>query len=762
MNLYENCIITKLIYDSDGNVVAVKLNESQLLGHRSFLQLSQYPDQYQRVKVKVKGTDDYLYEAQNSTDLAINQFYVSYPNGLVYFNSENVGVAFDIEYYGKGVELISTNRMFHKYDVDGEPVHEILDTLIDTRLERMDDIIKTGEEAVDNINATNELIVASEEKRVQTFNEMTAYVEEEIVSKDSEFQTQIANQQETFELMIDEQEGRFNNQMEAQQAEFDRQMDGAIFGHFNDKIEKAMDEFARLDSDFNEHDFNSYPLFYKSLYGQQNTVMQYFAKLSDNTWLFSQVGCDDAPPTGESFTISRLDNNGELLDYMRVFHGGHGIFQAVETEAGVELYFTADSTKNEALIKTTYQAGTILDLSTEVGYEVIPSHSDEKQLISIDAKNNLLMLTSRNSSGQNYKADIYQLDEYLASADIEPSKTLNNVLIKGNTLQGIAISGNTAFYYYGTIGNKCLLRVIDTETDNYVDYTYNKLGYTHDKDRNSVVEAECCFVDDDGNVYLGVSTGTGGTIRANHVYVFTSPKQSTQFISETLEASTTYKYMEGDGHAMWHEPKPSRLADITRPGWYYFTATEFNFEDVPSEYKGVSGFWLNVYPRAKDGTVYQELIRNTTGANQWRIGRQISKDKVASVWKPLNLEHKTLWSGDTRTETTLTLKDRLDNYDYLIIRLWHEGGSFTTETLRVPIITQNKKMFFHAINIGDAPNTLTFHVFELEVAVSDDMMTLTQSRKSRVSIANGGVHTREEDAKIGIHEIQGVRGYIAL
>ena len=761
MNLYENSIITKLNYNADGEVVSVKLNESQLLGQRGFLQLSQYPDEYYRLSIRVSGTEDYLSETKDVHNLKENHYYVNYTNGLVYFNTANVGVSFDIEYYGKGAELISTGRMFHKYDVEGEPIYEVLDTLIDTRLERMDNIIETGEEAVDNLVSTNEEVKANEEERIKTFNEIKDYVAQEIVDKDSEFQSQIVAQQNFFDNMVDSQEERFVEQLAEQQAEFDRKMEGEIFGHFNDKIENAVERLEQLDSEFKELDFNTYPLFHQTLYGQRDSVMQGFAKLSDGTWLFSQVGADSQPLEGESFTITRLDNSGEIMDYMSILHGGHGLFQAVETEAGIDLYFTADVTKNCALIKTTYQP-TTLDLSQEAGYEVIPSYSEELQLINVDVANNLLILTSKNDTGAFYKADIYEFDKYVAGEQNEPVKTLNSVLAPNQTLQGVAIADSKAYYYYGRIGAKCLLRVIDIETDTYTDYQYDKLGYTHNNDKNSVVEAEGMFIDKHGNIYLGVSTGSAGTIRANRIYVFTSPKQSPQFISETLENSTTYKYMEGDGHAMWYEPKPTTLAEITRTGWYYFTASEFTFEDVPTEYRGVSGFWLNVYPKAKDGTVYQELIRNTSGSNRWRIGRQINKTGVASAWKPLGIEHKTLWSGDTRNETTLTLKDRLDNYDYLIIRLWHEGGSFTTETFRVPIITQNKKMFFHGINMGDSTGSLTLYVFEMEVRVADDMITLTQSRKSRLTIGSTGEHSREEDSKIGIHEIQGIRGYVAI
>lgn len=558
---------------------------------------------------------------------------------------------------------------------------------------------------------------------------------------------------------------------------FDHLIQGSVFIDFENRlsdvqgempilkqeVQETLNETKKQISMFNQYSFEDYPVFYKSLYGKRDSVMQMFAKLKNGTWLFSQVGADGAPSTGESFTISRLDNNGELLDYMRIYHGGHGVFQVIEKGSELELYFTADDTKNFALIKTTYQANSILDLSSNTGYQVLPqTNNQEKKIIAIDYKNDLIMLSSKNALGVYYKADVYRFSDYITGRQTQPTTTLNDITPNGQTIQGTAINGDVAIFYHGEIGDKCMLRVFDLETGKRKDYHYPKLGYSHNLDSDSMIEGEGCFIDNEGNLYLGVSTGSPGTIRANHIYVFTTIKESLKFISETLEATTTYKYIEGDGHAMWYEPKPKTLAEITKPGWYYFMADEFDFTDIPEEYRGVSGFWLNVYPRAKDNTVYQELIRNTSGENQWRFGRQIHSNGTPAIWRNLNMERKTLHSGDTRTQEVITLKDDLRNYDCLIFRVWHEGGVFTTETVFPSIIEKNKKLHFHGINIGDSSSSLAFYAQEMEVTVDEDFRTLRQVRKSRLKLDNGGTITRQEDSSIGIHEIIGIRGYMAL
>ena len=542
--------------------------------------------------------------------------------------------------------------------------------------------------------------------------------------------------------------------------DYEERLEG-IEGEFpilKSEVQKTLEETKQQVGSFNEYSLTDYPIFHKTLYGAGTSVMQQFAKLKTNTWLFSQTNADGAPSEGESFTISRLDNNGETLDYMRVYRGGHGLFQVIEKGSTMELYFTDD---RDRLIKTTYQGGAILDLSTDHGYTVLPKYSSERQLMAIDSKNDLLMLISRNSLKVYYKADIYRLSDYLSGEQTSPHATLYDTTPEGQTLQGIGIHGNLAIIYHGTLGDKCMIRAYDIEKGTYKDHIYKKLGYTSSNaDNKTVVEGEGAFFDENGNLYIGVSTGSPGTIRANHVYIFATVKQSRDFISQTLENAQTFKLTEGNGNAQWFDPKPSKLSKIQKPGWYYFTSTEFDFSDVPEEYKGVSAYWLFVSPRGKDGTVYQEIIRNTSGVNQYRLTRQILFDGTPSKWVSVGPERKTLHSGDTRTTTTITLSDSIENYDFLVVRIWGPGGRYTTETINIPQIISDKKMYFHSINLPDSSGT-NLYFLEMEVSVSDDFRTLTQTRKTQIKLGSGEPE-RIDEAEIGIHNIQGIRGFVAL
>lgn len=555
---------------------------------------------------------------------------------------------------------------------------------------------------------------------------------------------------------------------------FDHLIQSSVFNDFENRlssvqsempilkqeVEKTLEETKQQIGSFNEYSLTDYPIFYKTLYGVGTSVMQQFAKLNNNTWLFSQTNAVGAPSEGESFTITRLDNDGEALDSMRLYRGGHGIFSCIQKNENIELYFTDDQNR---LIKTYYQANSILDLSLSTGYTVLPKYTTERQLISIDAVNDLIMLSSRNTAKTYYKADIYSLTDYVAGIQTSPTHTLYDITPSGETIQGLAIRGDLAIFYHGAVGAKAKIRAYEVSKGTYKDYHYPKLGYTSSQnDTKTVVEAEGSFFDENGNLYIGVSTGTPGTMRANHIYVFATVKESRDFISQTLENSQTFKFTEGSGHAQWFDPKPSKLSVIQKPGWYYFMSTEFDFEDVPDEYKGVSAYWLFVSPRGKDGTVYQELVRNTAGVNQYRLTRQVLFDGTPSKWVSVRPERKTLWSGDTRTATELTLSDSIENYDWIWVRLWHEGGRYTTELIRSNQIMNDKKIHFHGLNIGDNTESISLYVFEMEVQVSEDYMTWNQVRKSRLKIDNGGTINRQEDSTIGIHEIQGIRGMATL
>lgn len=559
---------------------------------------------------------------------------------------------------------------------------------------------------------------------------------------------------------------------------FDHLIQGSVFTDFENrltsnteaveemttKVDEAVQELTDTVNNFNNYDFGQYPIFHKTLYGKETSVMQGFAKFEDGTYLFSQKNAKGAPSEGESCTITLLDKNGNQLSSMRVYHGGHGLMYANKVGNRIDIYMTADVTKNYALYKTTYQENAIVDLSQSSGYVVLPSYSNEKQYATIDFKNDKLMLVSRDERTlEYYKADIYTLSAYENGTQRTPEKTILNIFPQNTVFQGIGLNGNIAIFYHGAIGDKMGLRVFDTNTNTFKDYNYDNLGYTHNKDIKTVVEGEGLYIDNDGNILIGVCTGAEATVRANHIYVFANLKQESKFISETLEGSQTHKIYEGSGQAKYHHITSGRLSDLTEPGVYYYQATDFaKFTDIPDVYSEKnSGWYVEVSAKSKDRGVYQTLTRFTSGTNPYRVMRQIADDGSVGEWKAMTPERRTLWSKDSRTLTQLDLSDSIANYDFLLIRLWHEGGKYTTEMIQVPQIVSDKKIHFHGFNINDSEGSLPVYIFEMEVTVSEDLQTLTQTRKSRIKIENG-VHTRTENSAIGIHNIQGIRGFNAL
>lgn len=752
MEKYQDSILTKFNRDEHGNPISVNLVETQVVTKKCLVQLMQFPDEFHRVNVQDEAGSP-LTETQNAYSIGVGQYYVNYANGVVYFHPSQVAKPFTFSYCGRGVEMISTSRIFHKYHEEGDEIVRTLTEIVDELVEASKDIVDEEQQRQQN-----------ELERIDRFNEQMNAIQSEIFDKDSQFQAQLGQQADLFDAKLQEVEDKilgednlFNQHLDQLDSRFDTQL--------KEWDEKVGDLSGEVGADLKEIkerlavDLTQDPIYHKTLRGVRTSVMQQFAVLKDGTYLISQVGVTEAVEEGESFTLTRLTRDGSILDTMEILAGGHGWFQAHESEAGVELYFTS---ANERLIKTLYQPNHILDLRLTEGYQVLPNPTGERVLMAIDVESDRLLLMSRNAEKVYDQADIYSLSACVNGSQTQPSLTLTGILAEGQTMQGIGIQGNYAYFYAGAYGGKAMLRVFDLTTRTSADYHYPRLGYTHDNDTLTAVEAEGLFIDG-SNLYVGVSTGTGGSTRYNHIYAFTSVENQAALLSDALVHAQTYKLIEGNGYVKPVYQKHLRLDQLTEPGEYYFSGKEFTFEDVPSEYKGSSGFFVHNSARAGDGTIFQTITRNTASRNCYRLGRQINgTTKVGAPWRSMVPERKVLYTGDARTLETINLTDSIANYDFLLVRLWGAGGNSQTLMIDASFAMSNKSLFIQSTNLPDSETSANFYAQELACAISADGRTLTQSRKSQVHIASNGTITRTEGASIGIQEIQGIRGFNVL
>ena len=526
-----------------------------------------------------------------------------------------------------------------------------------------------------------------------------------------------------------------------------------------EEVNTKVDEAVKQLETFNLPQFDSYPMFFKSFFGVRTSVIQDFRQVDENRWLVSQAGGATSIENGESFTLTMVNTNGELLSTMELINGGHGsMFNCqLQGDGSIDLYFTADVTTGYKIIKTKYVANGTFNAG-QAGLTTIPKTSTECQLVYINFEEDKILLATTAGSGRWYKAEVFNFLDYLNGRQTTPLYVSNHTKIGNITSQGFAVMGDQMFVYAGTLGlNDITLRIVDLPSNTYVDYPLYNLGKLGE---DTVTEGEGLFIDKHKNVYVGVATGSGGTTRNFNAYVYAHKTDQQHILGKSLETAQMYKLTDANGYAMGLSPLPARLSDITRPGWYYFTTNEMQqFTDISEEF-AVAGYWLNVYPRSKDGGIYQELIRHTSGNNRWRLGRSINSDGTAYDWKLLTTQYKTIFSTDTRTwekGQSFTLSDTIDNFDQLYIRSWGAGGKYETKVIQASLLAKEKALVIHHINLGDSDTSTGVYFQELQYTIGADLKTFTLSLKAQIGW-NGTTMARTNDPSFGIVEIIGIRG----
>lgn len=555
---------------------------------------------------------------------------------------------------------------------------------------------------------------------------------------------------------------------------FDALIKGSVFTDFENRLTSVQEEIPQLRQEveekveeaveqlnaFNLPQFENYPMFFKSFAGVRTSVIQDFRKVDDNRWLVSQAGGATEIDSGESFTLTMVNTNGEFLSSMELIHGGHGsMFNCeLQLDGSIDIYFTCDSTLGYKIVKTKYIANGKLDCST-ASLTTIKKTSSEVQLAYINFPEDKILLATSTGSGNWYRAEIYNFYDYMNGRQNVPLYVTEHTKIQNITSQGFAVSGTNMFVYAGSLGaNDVTLRIIDLPSNTYVDHPLHNLGKLSE---HTQTEGEGIYIDEHKNVYIGLATGTGGTTRNFNVYVYAHKTDQQHILGKAMETAQMYKLTDANGYAMGMSPLPSKIADITRPGWYYFTTNEMKtFSDVPEEFS-VAGYWLNVYPRAKDGSIYQELIRNTSGNNRWRLGRSININTgEAYPFKNLSTQYKTLYSGDSRAESSFTLSESFDNFDQIQFRIWGAGGRYDIKTFQTSFLKSDRKLVFHHANIGDGATSTGLYIQEMRLSIDADLRTFTYDAKVQL----GWNHSLKEFVRtndlttIGVVEVVGIRG----
>lgn len=142
MLLNNNSLIMQWNRDENGNPVSwhIPSEVQQISPNHGVIQLVQVPDQHYRIKI-VTEENIQLTEVFNVEDVTEDTYYVDYGVGIVRFDAKNYGKMVRINYYGRGVILISDSRIFHR---DGENVTDTWDNILDRSKDALDLVESAG------------------------------------------------------------------------------------------------------------------------------------------------------------------------------------------------------------------------------------------------------------------------------------------------------------------------------------------------------------------------------------------------------------------------------------------------------------------------------------------------------------------------------------------------------------------------------------------------------------------------------------------
>ena len=154
--LSENSLIMQWNTDNYGNPKSIHINNEvqQVSPTHHVIQLAQIPDEYYRARFVAEGIDGWLIEVRNLRELKnINNYYVDYNHGIVYFHEEMAGRLVRADYYGRGVMFLSDTRIFHKGG-------DSFATTLDEVLEKSEDALKL----IESTGGLNQAIELLEDK----------------------------------------------------------------------------------------------------------------------------------------------------------------------------------------------------------------------------------------------------------------------------------------------------------------------------------------------------------------------------------------------------------------------------------------------------------------------------------------------------------------------------------------------------------------------------------------------------------------------
>lgn len=375
------------------------------------------------------------------------------------------------------------------------------------------------------------------------------------------------------------------------------------------------------------------PTFYTILQMASPTVLQAIVidPLTDE--IYASQSYSNPAGKAESYRISRMDRNGNLLDSMILEYGGHGTTFGIEHVNGAIRIWTNFCETDASGATTAYRVcrlpyrpnetvtindPTLIKFATfGLGY-VIPVCDEENNYVAY-----------RYTTGGVQRIERRKISEVKTGVD----KVYGTIDIPAELdyMQGFCIDGDDMYWRTG-----------DTNDATTLDYIV-RFSFVDGKEKQRLRckfgagidgtfeenfrEPEGIFMYKDpisGRKSLLAGVVTGGTgRRICKVFGFHSIGNGEKFANKTGESIQRYPLTRSTGIAKGIDPTLTKMSDVRKPGTYYMnTAQSAAFTDHPMP--NIAGWYLEVGAPDAAGNVFQTLRRNTpTTANLMIFERNV-------------------------------------------------------------------------------------------------------------------------------------------
>ncbi|WP_332606877.1 teichoic acid biosynthesis protein [Bacillus spizizenii] len=446
---------------------------------------------------------------------------------------------------------------------------------------------------------------------------------------------------------------------------------GTVYPSLRDHLvayETSLDDLAKTVEQESTFDYTTIsPVYHTTLNLADKTVLQCFVIDEETGDIYAtQVSSGGTSGTSESFTITRMNQNGVMLDSMKVVYGGHGTTIGLERENG-KLYIwsnynvvdSSGKTIGNDLVRFPYSAGTTLT-GANGGITRYNKFNDKYTIPVIDQQNGLIAFRIR-GAGDSSTLELRNLSDVKKGVD----KKLGTIEVPSDLtyLQGFTIDGYDAYWYTG-----------DTNSRNYpselVLFSFKdgalKKRITCDFGRGPdgrfegdfrEPEAICLYKDPISgkkSLFAGIATGWTGK-RFAKIYAYHSKENAAKFANDLSSGFQGYALSKNNGYAKRLPDGLTSLKAFREVGYYYMTTAETKvITDHPNA--GDAGWWLDVMPADPTGTVTQRLTRNSTGRDTKIYTRVVTGAGVAGNWIEVMTSQKGSW-------TNVPLKNGASNPD---------------------------------------------------------------------------------------------------